>query len=93
MQFREMMQKAGITEKIVQADGDKGRTRSSKSFHSLRHGFISQLADKGVGADLRKRLAGHSDDRVHERYAHHGIAPLKEAINRLPTLLAHAAQA
>jgi integrase len=92
-QFRELMQRAGITERIIQADGQKGRTRSSKSFHCLRHYFVSELTNDNVAADVRKLLVGHSDSKVHAQYSHHSDLILHDAINRLPSVLDQAAQA
>ena len=93
MQFRELMHRAGITERIIQADGDKGRTRSSKSFHSLRHYVVSQLANQGVAVDVRKSLVGHSDSKSHAIYTHHDDLVRRDAIAKLPSVLNHAVQA
>jgi integrase len=59
------MEKAGITGRITAASG-KGRAVASKSFHSLRHTFVSALANNGVASELRQRLVGHSDSGVHK---------------------------
>jgi integrase len=87
MQFRGLMQKAGIAEKITPADGAKGRTRSSKSFHSLRHYVVSELANQGVAVDVRKSLVGHSDSRSHAIYTHHDDLVRRDAIAKLPTIM------
>ena len=58
-QFREIVEKAGITGRVVTREG-KGRATNSKTFHGLRHTFISQLANAGVSSDIRQKLAGHS---------------------------------
>ena len=92
-QFREIMERAGITKRITQRGGRKGRSRSSKSFHSLRHFFITQLANRGVPVDVRKLLAGHSDSKTHAGYSHHDDAIRRDAISKLPSVLAQAARA
>jgi integrase len=86
VQFRRIMEAARITERIIAADGKAGRSRSNKGFHSLRHGFISGLANAGVAAEIRQKLAGHSDSSVHERYTHHELETLRNAVAKLPSL-------
>jgi integrase len=85
-QFRAIMDRAGIVERIVAADGRKGRCRSSKGFHSLRHTFVSTLANQGVVSELRQRIVGHSDSGVHRRYTHHEFEVLRDAVARLPSI-------
>jgi integrase len=82
-QFREIVEKAGITGRVVTREG-KGRATNKKTFHSLRHTFISQLANAGVSPDIRQLLAGHADAKIHALYTHHQIAALRGAIERLP---------
>ena len=68
-------------------DGEgAGRTTASLSFHSLRHTFISALANAGVASDLRQRLSGHSDDKTHQGYTHHDDAIMRAAIGSLPAV-------
>ncbi len=83
LQFRRLMDAAGITAKVIHRQG-AGRTTSSKSFHSLRHTFVSGLANADVPADVRQRLAGHADDKTHQRYTHHELETLRAAIAKLP---------
>lgn len=39
-------------------------------WHDLRHTFNSWLAQKGVPSEIRKRLMGHKNGEVHDRYTH-----------------------
>ena len=48
-QFRNLVEKAGITGRVVTREG-KGRATNSKTFHALRHSFISALANAGVAS-------------------------------------------
>jgi integrase len=82
-QFRAIMDKAGITGRVIERKG-AGRTGHSKSFHALRHSFVSDLANAGVAADLRQKLAGHADEKVHAAYTHHELETLRSAISKLP---------
>jgi integrase len=84
-QFGAIVKKAGILRHINPGVG-KGRTTTSKSFHSLRHTFVSALANSNVPSDLRMCLAGHSDSRTHREYTHHELATLRSAIEKLPRL-------
>lgn len=82
--FKAVMDKAKIRSKAFALSG-AGRTFFSKGFHSLRHTFVSDLANAGVAADVRQKLAGHSDEKVHAGYTHHEMKALRSAIGKLPT--------
>jgi integrase len=43
---------------------------TDSTLHHLRHGFVTALLDRGVGAHIVKELAGHADLATTERYAH-----------------------
>ena len=40
--------------RVSETGREKGRAHHSKSFHSLRHHFVSQLANQGVAPDIRQ---------------------------------------
>lgn len=81
MQFRAIMSKAGVPREIELPGG----ITASRSFHSLRHSFISWLAEADIHADVRQKLAGHSTSKMHAIYAHHDEA-LDRAVAALPKL-------
>lgn len=85
MAFNRIMEKAEVSQSSVKAEGEKGKTKgrtfNKKTFHSLRHFFITQLEEKGVAPDLRQKLAGHSSDRVHGRYTHTELETLRKAVS------------
>jgi integrase len=54
VRFRDIARKAGIVGRVVTREG-KGRTINSKTFHALRHSFISALANAGVSSEIRQR--------------------------------------
>jgi site-specific recombinase XerD len=54
------------------------------TFHSLRHSFVSELANAGIAADVRQMLAGHSEDRSHAVYTHTQLDTLRAAVQKLP---------
>jgi integrase len=63
-----------------------GRSVSALSFHSLRHSFSSILANAGVSEERRMALTGHTTRDVHQRYTHHELERLRDAIALLPSL-------
>ncbi|MCL5030081.1 MAG: site-specific integrase [Bacteroidetes bacterium] len=52
-------------------------------FHSLRHSFASNLAQKGVSLYTIKELLGHSSISTTEIYSHLNVESLREAIKKL----------
>lgn len=86
--FKAIMEKAGIKSRVLRDGDGKGRTTSSLSFHSLRHSFVSALANAGVARELRQKLSGHADERSHARYTHHELETLREAVAKVPGLAA-----
>ena len=76
--FLAIMRKAGLAP--TDADGNK------RTFHSLRHGFTSRLANAGVSAESRMRLTGHRSARVHQGYTHLELDTQRAAVDKLPSL-------
>ena len=85
-QFKRIMEQAQIGGRILRAATGQGRKQSSLSFHSLRHSFVSALANAGVASDLRQKLAGHTDSKSHARYSHHEIDAMRSAVATVPSL-------
>src|SRR6266516_1668747 len=84
-EFAAIMRKAGVRGAIIRHTL-KGRGNTTKSFHSLRHSFNSQLANAGVARELRQVLTGHASERMNELYTHREVEPLRAAIAALPRL-------
>ena len=63
----------------------KARGRTVSSFHSLRHTFLSALANSGVASEVRQKLVGHSDAGVHKKYTHHEFQIMRDAVDKLPS--------
>ena len=66
--------------------GSAGRNVSARSFHSLRHSFVTALAHANVAIELRRRLAGHASEGQSLHYTHPEFASLREAVEKLPGL-------
>jgi len=77
-----VMGKAGIdTNRTEKRSG--GHRVARKSFHSLRHFFVSGMANAGVAADVRRKLAGHADEEQTARYSHLELKTLRKAVGTL----------
>ena len=55
-------------------------------FYSLRHTFVSELANADVPADVRRQISGHSDEKIHERYTHLSLDTKRRALAHLRPL-------
>jgi integrase len=86
MQFKRIMERAGIRGRILREANGAGRSQSSLSFHSLRHTFNAALANAGVPVEIRQKLTGHATAEMNAIYTHHELAPLRAAIEKLPVL-------
>jgi integrase len=80
--IEEIMKPAGVDTKRGEAAG-KGHKMPHKSFHSLRHFFVSGMANAGVSVDVRRKLAGHSDEKQTARYSHLEMKTLRKAVGTL----------
>ena len=61
----------------------KRRRFSAKSFHSLRHGFVSAMAAGGVSPELRMKLSGHTSEDIHRGYTHHQLEALRASVQTI----------
>lgn len=86
--FQTVMDKAGVSGAIQAKERPgKGRNFKELTFHSLRHSYVSWMANQGVSKEVRKKLAGHTSD-VHDRYTHLELEHLRKQLSRFPRLLA-----
>lgn len=83
MRFNAIRESAKIAQDSIAAKGTNGRAFNRKTFHSLRHFYITALETAGVDEALRKKLAGHSDSKSHARYTHTEFSTLKTAIKKI----------
>ena len=82
--FARVMASAGID--CGECRRASGRVFSRKSFHALRHSFVSMMANAGIPDEVRQKLTGHASPAIHKRYTHFELQPLKIAIGALPAL-------
>jgi integrase len=87
MEFKRLMKKAGIDPGTARLRaGAKGKTFALRSFHSLRHSFVSALANSGVSAEVRQKLSGHVTEEMHQLYTHTELQVLRQAVAAIPRL-------
>lgn len=86
-QFLAIVRSAGLDAGAeAERPGGKRRRFTARTFHSLRHGFVSELANRGVSKELRMKLAGHSTVAVADGYTHLEMGVLRDAVCQLPSL-------
>jgi integrase len=56
------------------------------SFHSLRHAFVSQLANANVSEEQRMELTGHTTRDIHKLYTDLKLEQLQKAVALLPAI-------
>ena len=88
MMFQRIMAKAGIHSDTGVEKTGKGRRFKMLGFHSLRHTFVSELANADVPADVRCKISGHRDEDVHQRYTHLDIDTKRRALEKMRRLAA-----
>jgi integrase len=81
--FKRIATKAGVD--LMSGPGKGVRNFCRRTFHSLRHTFISRLANLGVSQQLTMALAGHSTAAMNSKYTHFEFDTLKKAISVLST--------
>lgn len=81
--FGRFMEQCGISRSSSTRTEGRGRAVSSKSFHSFRHFFNSQLLAMGVDEKTRMDLSGHTTAAISRRYSHSTDAGRRAAIEKL----------
>ena len=86
MAFSRIMERAGVDSAVKREKSGKGRTIRARTFHALRHSFVTSLANAGVSFEHRKLLAGHVEDAMTENYTHDQTDQLRKSVQKLPGL-------
>jgi integrase len=85
--FSALMEKAGIANAVTrEREGKHGRTTRARTFHVLRHSFISAMMNADVPAEDRQLLAGHSSSKIHQGYSHADWQKLDKAVQKIERL-------
>ena len=86
-QFSRLMEAAHIDNRDIRKRGEgAARQVRALSFHSLRHAFVSQLANANVSEEQRMELTGHTTRDIHKLYTDLKLEQLQKAVALLPTL-------
>jgi integrase len=80
-EFITLMGRANVGVDVTAAKDGRVRKFSRKTFHSLRHAFVSRLANAGVAEDVRASLVGHVDPKETARYSHLEMETRRRAVN------------
>lgn len=83
VEFKEIMRAASI--KAGEKKRASGWTTSSKSFHSLRHSFVTIGA--GINARAAQSISGHKSDEVFKHYDHLTLADQRNLVSAMPSLV------
>lgn len=80
-EFIALMNRAHVGTDSIKAKDGRTRKFSRKTFHSLRHAFVSRLANAGIAEDVRASLVGHADPKETARYSHLEMETRRRAVN------------
>jgi integrase len=87
MQFKRIMERAGIRGRNLRTGTGRGRNTSSLTLHSLRDTFISRLANAGVAEDVRMKIVAHQTKAIHRGYTHHDSELIKGAVLNISSVV------
>jgi site-specific recombinase XerD len=75
-----------LTQAVLSALKELQRRHSlpPRSFHSLRHYFLTALVRGGANLEALRELAGHSKLLTTQHYLHASGADLRDTVSRLP---------
>ena len=89
IQFQKIMKISGVdpmkvhTKSLREVEGKKPRTLATRSFHSLRHTYNTELANAEVPQEIRRKLVGHASNDMNDIYTHSDVEVFRGAINKL----------
>jgi integrase len=85
--FNQLVTAAGIQNRLIR-ERNPGKSRSLRglSFHSLRHTAATQVFNSSVHKEVTRRVTGHADDRILDRYLHVDLEAIRAAAQLIPRL-------
>jgi integrase len=72
---------------FVKKSASAGPPIPDARLYSLRHRFVSELANANVPADVRRQISGHNDEKIHERYTHLDVDTKRRALAHLRSVV------
>ena len=79
--FHQLMNEAGVDRQEI--TNYAGRSFAKRSFHSLRHTFVSDLANSGSNPEIRRKLTCHKTASVHDLYTYFERETLRAAVRAI----------
>lgn len=76
-EFRRLVRACGI-EGAAEPEGAGRRRRPVRTFHSLRHNYVSMCAEAGVPLSMVRLVVGHAAEQMSEHYLHMTDAAARE---------------
>ena len=80
--FGKLLNLAGISDERPAETGKASKPKRLRSFHSLRHTVLTELAKSGADKQIRMLLADHDDAAVNDRYTHAAVERLANALEK-----------
>jgi len=80
-EFIALMEQAEVETSSSAAKDGRIRKFSRKTFHSLRHTYVTRQANNGVPASVTALTVGHASPKETARYAHLSDEVLRKAVN------------
>ena len=78
---------ADIQNRLIRQRGDgKGRSLRGLTFHSLRHTAATLVFNSSVHKEVTRRVTGHLDDQILNRYLHVDLEAIRAATQLIPRL-------
>ena len=84
--FEAIMNRAGVSGKMLRERDRKGRSVRSLSFHSFRHGAATAVFNQAALKDIARRVTSHAARGSIGRYIHEDVEALKAATQLIPRL-------
>jgi len=85
-EFSSIMERAGVSGKLLRERDRKGRSVRSLTFHSFRHGAASAVFNQAALQDVARRVTGHAARGAIGGYIHEDVEMLKAATQLIPRL-------
>ena len=76
--------RGSIQQKVGSIFAKLGLNKKKKTFHSLRHTFVSTLINNGTPISIVERLVGHSSTKMSMAYFHENKEVIDNAIASIP---------
>ncbi len=84
--FERIMERGGVSGKVLRERDRKGRSIRSLSFHSFRHTAASSVFNNEALKEAARRVTNHAKGGVIDRYVHADVEAIRAATNAIPRI-------